>query len=222
MKEQPVVLKGLTNAISIKLDEGMEYSELRKIIIEKFSETAQFYKDAKVAITFEGKHLTDAQQTDVLQIIDEYTDINVICILGKDAVKEKEYEKEINEKLMSLSSSTGQFYKGNLRSGQSLEMDTSVIIIGDVNPGASVMSKGNIIVLGSLRGNAFAGAAGNDKAFVLALDMSPVQIRIADTIARAPDKQDRDEIKETRIAFCENGNIYIETLSKQVLNDIQI
>ena len=52
--------------------------------------------------------------------------------------------------------------------------------------------------------------------------MEPVQIRIADTIARAPDKKSKDVVKEPKIAFVDDGNIYIETLNKSVLNDIQL
>ena len=103
-----------------------------------------------------------------------------------------------------------------------LEVESSIIVIGDVNNGAKVVSKGNIVILGSLKGNAFAGAAGNAKAFVVALDMEPVQIRIADTIARAPDKKSKEVVKEAKIAFVDEGNIYIETLNKSVLNDIQL
>ena len=82
----------------------------------------------------------------------------------------------------------GRFYKGTLRSGQVLESETSIIILGDVNPGARVISKGNVVVLGAMKGNAFVGAAGNESAFVAALSMDPMQIRIGDVIARSSDK----------------------------------
>ena len=52
--------------------------------------------------------------------------------------------------------------------------------------------------------------------------MNPTQIRIADVIARAPDKPVKEEVKEARIAFLEEGNIYIEPLNKSVLNDITL
>jgi septum site-determining protein MinC len=123
---------------------------------------------------------------------------------------------------MELSNNTGQFYKGILRSGASLEFETSVVIIGDVNHGARVVSKGNIIILGSLKGTAYAGATGNTSSFVVALDMSPTQIRIADVIARAPDKPVKNEVKEAKIAFLEEGNIYIEPLNKSILQDIRL
>ena len=104
-----------------------------------------------------------------------------------------------------------------------LDVETSIIILGDVNNGAKVISKGNVIILGSLKGNVFAGSAGNVDAFVIALDMKPVQIRIADTIARSPDESPRrSKTKETRIAFWEDGNIYIEPLDKDVMSDIRL
>jgi septum site-determining protein MinC len=56
----------------------------------------------------------------------------------------------------------------------------------------------------------------------VALDMSPMQIRIADTIARSPDKPVKEEVKEPKIAFLENGSIYIEPLNKNVLHDISL
>ena len=67
-----------------------------------------------------------------------------------------------------------------------------------------------------------AGSNGNDKAFVLALDMSPGQIRIADTIARAPDNHDKATTKEAKIAFLEDGNIYIEPISKKILSEREL
>lgn len=122
----------------------------------------------------------------------------------------------------------GQFYKGTLRSGQVLEAETSVIVLGDVNPGGRIIAKGNVIVLGSLKGNAFAGANGNEDAFVVALEMNPMQIKIGDVIARSSDGNDKAKTKEKKknimpkIAFVEDGNIYIENLDADVLEDIRV
>ena len=47
---------------------------------------------------------------------------------------------------------------------------------------------GNVIVLGSLKGNIFAGASGNENAFIVAPDMDPMQIKIAEYyLQEAPD-----------------------------------
>ena len=121
----------------------------------------------------------------------------------------------------------GQFYKGTLRSGQVFEAESSIVILGDVNPGGRVIAKGNIIVLGSLKGNAFAGGDGNENAFVVALDMDPMQIRIGDVIARSSDSEPRKKLKvsktiQPKIAFVDNGNIYIENLEQSVIDDIRL
>ncbi|MCD8241477.1 MAG: septum site-determining protein MinC, partial [Lachnospiraceae bacterium] len=64
--------------------------------------------------------------------------------------------------------------------------------------------------------------AGNDSAFVAALDMEPMQIRIADSIARSGDGKKSRQPVEPMIAYTEDGNIYMEPLTKEAINDIRI
>lgn len=217
-----VIIKGNKYGIVVVLDDVLNFEELKEEIAEKFRESAKFFDKAQMAISFEGRGLTNDEQREILNIIGSETDLHVVCVIDNDPEKEVVFKKALNDKLMDLSNSTGQFYKGNLRSGQVLESETSIIVIGDVKAGARVVSKGNIIVLGSLKGTVFAGATGNINSFVVALDMSPGQIRIADTIARSPDNPVKESAKETKIAFLEDGNIYIEPFSKDVLNDINL
>lgn len=217
-----VIIKGTKSGIIVVLDSTMDFNELKENVAKKFEESRKFLGNATMALSFEGRELTNDEQREILNVINENSDLHIVCIVDTDKEKEKIFSKSLNDRLMELQSNTGQFYKGNLRSGQVLEVESSIIVIGDVNNGAKVVSKGNIVILGSLKGNAFAGAAGNAKAFVVALDMEPVQIRIADTIARAPDKKSKEVVKEAKIAFVDEGNIYIETLNKSVLNDIQL
>ena len=70
-----------------------------------------------------------------------------------------------------------------LRSGSQVRFDGDVHVYGDVNPGAHVVATGNILVFGALKGVAHAGAHGNARAFILAFDMRPTQLRIARNIA---------------------------------------
>lgn len=217
-----VIIKGNKYGIIVVLSPDLPFEELKLVIAEKFKESSKFFENAKMAISFEGRKLSNEEQREVLGIIGENTDMHIVCVMENDPETEETFKKTVEQKLLELNNNTGQFYKGILRSGASLEFETSVIIIGDVNHGARVVSKGNIIVLGALKGNAFAGATGNTNSFVVALDMSPTQIRIADTIARAPDKPQKQEVKEAKIAFLEDGNIYIEPLNKNILPDISL
>lgn len=217
-----VIIKGNKYGIIVVLNPDVAFEELKLLIAEKFKESSKFFENAKMAISFEGRKLTNEEQKEILDVIGENADMHIVCVMENDPDTEEAFRKTLDQKLMELSNNTGQFYKGILRSGASLEFETSVVIIGDVNHGARVVSKGNIIVLGSLKGTAFAGATGNTNSFVVALDMNPTQIRIADTIARSPDKPVKTEVKEAKIAFLEDGNIYIEPLNKDILHDINL
>ena len=103
-------------------------------------------------------------------------------------------------------------------------------LIGDVNPGARIVSQGNIVVLGSLRGNAWAGAGGDSRCFIFALDMKPIQLQIGDYIAKSPDREREkkrlfgkgrsEEAEMPRVALVREGNICIEPMTKGCLDQI--
>jgi septum site-determining protein MinC len=75
-----------------------------------------------------------------------------------------------------------------VRSGGEIRHPGTVIILGDINPGGMVIADGDILVWGRLRGVAHAGAGGNRECLIMALQMEPTQLRIADAVARAPEK----------------------------------
>lgn len=221
MKEN-VVIKGTKSGIILVLNEEADFETLRDAVASKFQESSKFLGEASKAISFQGKVLSGEQQLELIDVIHENCQLSIVCIMEENDKLEAAFKRSIEERTIEQDYSTGQFFKGNLRSGQVLDVETSIIIIGDVKAGAKVISKGNVIILGALRGNVYAGADGNVDAFVVALDMDPVQIRIADTIARAPDKPQKKKVKETKIAFWEDGNIYIEPLDKDVMGDIRL
>ena len=146
-----VIIKGNNYGIIVVLSPDISFEELKEQVTEKFRESSKFFKKAKMAISFEGRTLSNDEQREILNIIESNTDMQIVCIIEDDPKKEELFKKTLEQKLMELENNTGQFYKGILRSGASLEFDNSVVIIGDVNNGARVVSKGNIIVLGSLK-----------------------------------------------------------------------
>ncbi len=218
-----VKIRGNKYGINVKLATGASYEEICADIASGFKEAEKFLGEEKLAISFEGQYLTEQQQEELVDIIHQNCNVHIVCIMEPNSEKEKQFQKTVNDAMMEFDASTGQFYKGHLRSGQVLEFEQSVIVIGDVNPGASIISKGNIIILGSLKGTAFAGASGKKNSFIVAMDMHPIQLRIANVLARSSDKQPEEKaVPEPRIAFVEDENIYIEPLTKSVLNDITL
>ncbi len=233
MVKQPVLIKGSHQGqgIIVILDESISFEMLRNEVVKKFEESKGFFARSKMIVTFEGRELSLKEEGELLDIIKKVCKIEIINRVEKKEEKDTE-EKVRNQQedrsIMGLQD--GKFYKGTLRSGQVLESETSIVVLGDVNPGAKVISKGNVIILGTLKGNVFAGATGNKEAIVVALDMNPMQIRIGDTIACSADEKPafgmgrkKKKVEVTpQIAYVENGNIYIEPITKDVLNDINI
>jgi septum site-determining protein MinC len=79
-----------------------------------------------------------------------------------------------------------RIHRGTLRSGEHLQSEDSVLVLGDLNPGARISAAGHILVWGRLRGVAHAGCDGDRSARIVALQMRPLQLRIADAVARGP------------------------------------
>lgn len=219
-----VVIKGNKNGMVVVLDKELEFEELKSCIIEKFASASKFFENANMAISFEGRKLSDYEERELLELITRETNLNIVCVIDNDELRQECFKRAVDAKIAEEAAHSGQFYKGTLRSGQVLESESSIVILGDVNPGGKVIAKGNVVVLGSLKGNIFAGAGGDEDAFVVAIEMDPMQIRIGSVIARCSDSATKSKIKkgEAKIAYVEDGNIYIEKLEKEILSDIRL
>ena len=219
--KQSVMIKGNTYGITVVLDPELPFSRLKEDVASKFQESSGFFKNARMALAFEGKKLSSAEQMEMVSAITDNSSIQVLCVVDPDKEREEIFRSK-TEQVQSVDYTPGLIYKGTLRGGQAVEAESNIVILGDVNPGGKVIAKGNIIVLGALKGNAYAGISGNEHAFVAALEMDAMQIRIGDAIARCEDDRDEDETPVPKIAFVEDGNIYVETICKEVLNDIKL
>lgn len=226
MSMNNVIIKGNKYGIVLRLNDSIPFDELKEEIIQKFISSANFWGSAQMALTIEGRVLSSEEEAELLDIISNNTDLSIVCIMDNDKNREETFRQLIEPQSAAktvseteLLQQSGQFYKGTLRSGQELECQTSIIILGNVNTGAKIVSAGNIIVLGALKGSAYAGVTGNPNAFVVALEMDPIQIRIDDKIARCDDKKKNVE-KTAKIAYIKDEYIYIDTLNKDIIKYI--
>ena len=157
---QPVVIKGNKSGLIVHLDDKMEFPELKEKVEEKFASSSDFLGAAQIALSFEGRKLSEEQKYELMECVREHSKLDIVCLIDDDEKKEARFAQSLEEKLTELKSNTGQFYKGTLRSGQVLEFETSIVILGDVNVGAQVVSAGNVVILGKLLGTVYAGASG--------------------------------------------------------------
>lgn len=230
---QTVIIKSNKYGINLILDPDISFTDLLQAVIKKFEESEKFFKNAKLAISFEGRRLTQEQEFKIVDAITEHTSIQIVCIVDNDEKNAEKMKQQVDAYCQAVENqyaadmgTQGEFYKGTLRSGQTLESNGSITVIGDVNPGAKVIAGGNIVILGALKGNAHAGAFGDQGCFIFALDMNPIQIQIGELIAKSPDKQrgrrrlvkkEKENPTESQIAFAKDGSIYIETVTKKIL-----
>ena len=103
------------------------------------------------------------------------------------------------------------YLQTTLRSGMEVKHPGTVVIVGDVNPGSTVVAEGDIIVWGRLRGNVHAGADGNPKSMIMALQMEPALIRIGAHMAWGPEKPPAQFYPE--IAYLASAGIRISKAS---------
>lgn len=225
--KNPVIIKSFQNGLSIYLDKEMPFAQLLEEIAFKFRESAHFFKDASMVLSFEGRSLSDQEERQLVNTITANSALNVVCIMGKNDETNKNFVKALQKVSyhQQAMENAGQFYKGTLKDGQVLETENSLIVLGDVYPGASVISNKDIVVLGGLYGQAYAGGNGEEGHFVVALEMSPEKLKIGDFKYKTSEKQSKWSIKpkiQPKIAYVENARVIIEPITKELLNDLPV
>ncbi len=114
----------------------------------------------------------------------------IAAVTSGYSVEQLQPETSLNSelKVATKTSSDALYLEMTVRSGTEIRHPGTVIILGDINPGGIVIAEGDIVIWGRLRGIAHAGAGGNRECLIMALQMEPTQLRIADTVARSPEK----------------------------------
>ena len=130
--------------------------------------------------------------------------------LGLDAILRDPEATEENDATEPRQGDEGRalMHQGTLRAGDHLHSDRDILLHGDVNPGARISAVGDVLVWGRLRGVAHAGCEGATDARVVALQLRPLQLRIADAVARGPDDLPQQGLAEQ--ALLRDGIITIE------------
>ncbi len=222
-----MILKSFPNGILVILDGTISFQELLADIAAKFREADGFFKDASVAISIEGRELTEEQEREILDAITQNSRLKILCLMGKDEEKNLKFLGVQNKLNFQNDENSGQFYRGTLKDGASIETEHSIIILGDVCEGSCVYSNKDIVVLGTLTGDVYAGAGGNSNHFVVALNMLPGILQIGDYVYNSqPQKTPRWGFKKPqtvpKIAYTHNGEVQIESITKELLDNFTL
>jgi len=226
-----VEIKGFGNDVNIILNADAAFSAIEAQLLKKLKNSDKFLAGVEVILDTGERVLNTDECGKLKEIITGKFGLvvsNVRCRSeeSRTAVEEigwnfehrdltefeaKEKRKALVRKPPDEKENDTVLIKRTFRSGQKELHRANVVIVGDVNPGAEVVATGDVVVMGALRGVAHAGADGDDSAVIIALDLSPIQLRISEYIGRPPDlKLKTRNIPE--IARVEDGSIVIEKL----------
>ncbi|MBN1135891.1 MAG: septum site-determining protein MinC [Anaerolineae bacterium] len=221
---ESITIKGTSEGLIITLGPG-PFEAVVGEMEERLASRASFFRGGRVALRV-GDRSMSAEQLQAIGAILERMGMTLWAVDGDHpatyvAARELELEVDLRPSAppaaaasepISLEEMAGIVVHRTLRSGQAVHYPGHVTLIGDVNPGAEIVAGGDIVVWGRLRGNAHAGAMGDEQAVICALQMQPNQIRIGAHIARPPDRSWRPKAPEK--ASVQDGGIVVERWKK--------
>lgn len=232
LSDTPISIKGLRDGLYIAMSGNGAWADAERSLLAQIETRTDFFRGARVALDV-GELTLDREDIKKLRDRLAQHDVTLWAVLGKDAetlrsARREDLETELPEappldeeaapeslddgELRPIDSSepgsAGVLVRNTLRSGRTVKHTGHVVVIGDVNPGAQIIAGGDVLVWGRLRGTVHAGALGDPSALVCALDMRPMQLRIASFVATAPaENQPRPR---PEVAFIRDNQIVAE------------
>lgn len=173
-------IKGTSKGFILTLDDEVSFSDIFTELKNFLSDNHLNMKNDNVLITVKlgYRYLKESQEAELRNLFEHEYELHIKNIESELTLKSKVLENYNNSQVKT--------YSRIVRSGQTIKVEGSLLLIGDVNPGGRVEASGNIFILGQLLGIAHAGLKDNN-AIITASFMNPTQLRIGDYISRAPD-----------------------------------
>jgi len=201
-----VQIKGIRDGLLATFSEA-SWDDQRIALLTQIDERPSFFQGARLAMDVGVQVL---KVNDLVDLRDHLSErgISLWAVISESPITEHTSQllgfatriskprPEEQKQFADISDDTALFINKTLRSGTRIEYPGNVVVFGDVNPGAEVVAEGSVIVWGRVRGMIHAGAKGDRKAFICALDLSATQLRIADevSVALKPQKDPKPEI----------------------------
>lgn len=197
-----VKIRGLKTGLQLIFAKDANFDEVQAMLLSKLEAGDKFF--IRGTTVFAPKDYFNSEQNEQLRrMFHRHGMLFSTDFKAPTFAPPKEPEPQVIEKVKPM-----LVLNKTIRGGQEIRTESSVLIFGNVNPGAQIIAGGSIDIRGSCRGTIHAGAFGDETACVVADKLRPMQIRIADIIARPPDNM-READKAER-ASIKNGYIVFE------------
>lgn len=172
-----VLIKQCEGGINVVLDKNLSIPELEQEVASHFKESAPFFGKCKLTLMFTGRVLTNEEEDRLCQIIEENSQITILCVFVEDKVRNSVFVRarkimEDQAVLRAALSVTPKrqnrvsdylTYAGSIPAGETRRTSHNILVLGDIPEGAVLASEQNIVVLGSIRGTAMAGSKAGNK-----------------------------------------------------------
>jgi septum site-determining protein MinC len=224
MAEGGITFKATVNGLILVMKEEDSFESIIEQVEKKLESAGRFFRGASISVKYRGKKLSKEEEEILFRIMTDKTGAEIKSVEeDRDESVKSDNEADMPvgvfrmKKLFfkGIHEGATKFHRGTVRSGQLISFEGNVVVIGDVNPGGEIIAAGNVVVMGSLRGIVHAGADGNKEAVVVALNLQPTQLRIADVITRSPDEKESKGLYIPELAYVKDDMVYIEKLLPQ-------
>lgn len=213
-----IQIKGIRDGLLVSLGEA-GWPVVQRALLERIEAQPDFFRGARLALDVGAQVLKSPELTALRDQLSE-RGITLWAVVSTSPVTEntaqllglatrlfkptpqREQARPVAGSFpvaKGIDDETALWVNKTLRSGTRIEFAGHVVVLGDVNPGAEIIAGGSVIIWGRLRGFVHAGAQGDRKAVVCALDLSPTQLRVADEIAVAPKRSGKPQPEIVRL-----------------------
>lgn len=188
-----VKIRGLKTGLQLIFDKNAKFDDVKASILDKLTTGDRFFIRG-TTVFVDRKIFDDSQIEELRRLFHRHG----MLFSDKTPILQQKFEPKpapivpITPKIEKVQPTPTLVIDRTLRGGQEIRTESSVLVAGNVNPGAQIIAGGSIDIRGACLGYVHAGAFGDTSAWIIADKLKPIQIRIADLVARSPDKVDDD------------------------------
>ncbi len=228
MEGKAFSIKGVREGLLIQVDPAVEWTAATADLAAHLDEQGKFYEGGRIILEV-GERPVPRYELTSLKALLERRGLSLWAVLSRSETTRASTEAldlrtSAGAALASLvdvpngeqpavsaeaPGTGGILIRHTIRSGSVVLSEGHVVVYGDINPGAEVVATGDVVVWGRLRGNVHAGSNGDESSVVCALDMAPMQLRIANLVVTSP--ADNGDRPQPEVALVRDGNILVES-----------
>lgn len=168
-----VTIKSYPSGIALHLDPDAPFEDILEDVAVKFEDARKFLKNAKVALSIEKRKVSDDEERQIAAVINEHSDVDLLCIVGKNEETNRKYVKALKRVEMQRDENNTRLYKGDISDGDIVESEGSLVVFGNVELGGAVVATKDIIVFGTINGQAYAGMSGDKNSVIICFGQAP-------------------------------------------------